>query len=84
MTKLANEVRTVLLREIYYDRRWITNQQLQTDGTNTYSNTIAWLDSIRRLYPDQYTEARENINLTEKFERQAINLTNIARQQLRI
>ena len=69
MTKLADEIQKVLLREIKYDMRWIVNQKVQAKGANTYSNTVAWLDSIRRIYPDKYAEARDNINLTEKFER---------------
>ena len=40
MTKLVNEVQTVLLWEIDYDMRWIVNQKLLTEGTNTYSNII--------------------------------------------
>ena len=82
--RLAEEVRSVLTREIDYDRRWLVSQKLLTHGKNQHSNTIAWLDSIRRIYPDYYAVARDNLNETEKFERHEVELANVRRQQLRI
>ena len=84
LARLAEEVRRVLTREIDYDRQWLVSQKLLTQGNNQHSNTIAWLDSIRRIYPDYYAVARDNLNETEKFERHEVELANVKRQQLRI
>ena len=50
-----------------YDRHWIVNQRMINDSIENRSNTIAWLDSVRRLYLDQYKEATEAVEITAKF-----------------
>ena len=50
---------------------------------SSYSDIAAWLDSVKRIYPDQYNEARENMNLTGIFEKDAKAVQNNENQYKR-
>ena len=46
-------VQTVIHGTIDYDRGWLL-QKIPEITTSKFSNLIAWLDSIKRVYPEQY------------------------------
>ena len=70
--RVAAAAADVLKNDISYDHRWILSQPAPNNDQQGYSNTIAWLDSVRRLYPEKYKTAREQANVSESLSKEII------------
>ena len=69
INRVAAAAAEAIKDEISYDRQWLLQHPAGNTDQSTYSNTVAWLDSVRRLYPEKYKEAQEQANVTDNLER---------------
>ena len=69
INRVAAAAAEAIKDEIEYDRHWLLQYPAGNTDQCTYSNTVAWLDSVRRLYPEKYKEAQAQANVTDNLER---------------
>lgn len=71
---LAAETKARKMIEMVYQRiepwitqeeRWLFHTRIHDKLREPYGLQVAWLDGVRRIYPDQYTEIRKELGQSD-------------------